>query len=103
MAAPISADFVDLVEHDHRVHRARVPEGSHEPAGERADVGPSVTADLGLIPDAAKRHPDELATGGLGDRLADARLARAGGADQREDCAGALVLLDPALDAQLLD
>ena len=50
-----------------------------------------------------RRHADELAPGGAGDRLADARLAGAGRADQREDGAGALVLGDAALDAQLLD
>ena len=48
-------------------------------------------------------HADELASGRAGDRLADRGLAGAGRADQREDRAGALVLGDAALDAQLLD
>ena len=60
-------------------------------------------ADLGLVADAAERHADELASGGAGDRLADRGLAGAGRADEREDRARALVVLDAALLAQLLD
>ena len=103
VAAPVGADLVDLVEHDHRVHRPGVAQRTDEPSGKRADVGPSVAADLGLVPDAAERHADELASGGAGDRLADRRLAGSGRTDQREDRAGALVVLDAALLAQLRD
>ena len=103
VAAPIGADLVDLVEHDHRVHRVRVPERPDQPAGERPDVRAPVAADLGLVADAAERHPDELASGRPCDRLADRGLAGAGRPDQGQDRAGLLVLVDPALDAQLLD
>jgi hypothetical protein len=103
IAAPVGPDLVDLVEEDHRVHRPGVAERANEAAGHRADVGAPVAADLGLVTDAAERHPHELAAGRAGDRLADRRLAGAGRADQGEDRAGALVLLDPALGAQLLD
>ena len=74
-----------------------------EPARQRADVGAAVAADLGLVADAAERHADELASGRTGDRLADRRLAGAGRADEREDRARALVVLDAALLAQLRD
>src|SRR5207253_7052959 len=40
---------------------------------------------------------------GAGDRLADRRLPRSGRADQRQDRAGAAVLLDSALLAELAD
>ena len=80
-----------------------VAQGADQPARQRADVGAPVAADLGLVAHAAERHADELATRGARDRLADRRLARAGRADQREDRAGALVLLDAALLAQLAD
>ena len=103
VAAPVGADLVDLVEHDHGVHGPSVAQRAHQAAREGADVGAAVAADLGLVADAAQAHADELASGGAGDRLADAGLAGAGRADQREDRAGALVLADAALDAQLLD
>ena len=67
----------------------------------RADVGAAVAADLRLVVDAAERHAHELAVQRAGDRLADRRLAGPGRADQRQDRAGALVLLDAALLAQL--
>ena len=103
VAAPVGADLVDLVEHDHRVHRPGVAQRADQAARERADVGAPVAADLGLVADAAERHAHELAAGRAGDRLADRGLAGAGRADQREDGAGAAVLLDAALHAQLLD
>ena len=101
VAAPVGADLVDLVQQDDRVHRPRVAEGADEPSRERADVGAAVAADLGLVPDAAERHPHELAVERAGDRLADRGLAGPGRADQGEDRAGALVGLDAALLAQL--
>ena len=78
-----------------------VAQRADEPARQRADVGAAVAADLGLVAHAAERHAHELAPGRAGDRLADRGLAGAGRADQREDRAGALVLLDPAVLAQL--
>ena len=101
VAAPVGADLVDLVEHDHRVHRPRVAQRAHQAARERADVGAPVAADLGLVADAAERHAHELAAGRAGDRLADRGLAGAGRADQGQDRAGALVLRDAAVGAQL--
>src|SRR5438477_534871 len=80
----------------------RYPRADQSPR-KRADVGAAVTADLGLVADAAEGHADELTPCGPGDRLADRRLAGAGRADQREDRTRALVFGDPALDAQLLD
>ena len=103
VAAPVGADLVDLVEHDHRVHRPGVAQRADQAARERADVRAPVAADLGLVADAAERHAHELAARRAGDRLADRGLAGAGRADQRQDRAGAAVLLDAALDAQLLD
>ena len=62
-----------------------------------------MAADLGLVADSAERHADELAAGRTGDGLADRGLARAGRPDQREDDAGALVVLDAPLLAELRD
>jgi hypothetical protein len=62
-----------------------------------------VAADLGLVADAAERHPDELAVQRPCDRLADRGLPRPGRPDQRQDRARALVLLDAALLPELAD
>ena len=101
VATPVRADLVDLVEHDHRVHGPGIAQGADEPARKRADVGAAMSADLGLVADAAERHADELASGRTRDRFPDRRLAGAGRADQREDRAGALVVLHAALLAEL--
>jgi hypothetical protein len=101
ISAPVRADLVDLVEQDHRVHRARVPERPDQPAGERADVGAPVATNLGLVAHATERHAYELAPGRTGDRLADRGLAGARGPDQREDRARLGVGLDAAVGAQL--
>ena len=61
VAAPVGADLVDLVEHDHRVHRPGVAQARGRAARQRADVGAPVAADLGLVADAAERHAHELA------------------------------------------
>ena len=62
-----------------------------------------MSADLGLVVDAAERHAHELAVQRARDRLADRRLAGSGRPDQGQDRARALVLLDAALLAQLAD
>src|SRR4029077_14523810 len=91
VAAPVGADLVDLVEEDDRVHRARVAERADQAARERADVRAPVTADLGLVADAAERHADELAAHRAGDGLADRGPAGARRADEGQDRAGLLV------------
>ena len=101
VSAPVGADLVDLVQEDHRVHRAGVPESPDQASGQRADVGAPVPADLGLIAHAAERHAHELAPGGAGDRLADRGLAGSRRADQRQDGPRLGVGLDATVCAQL--
>ena len=103
IAAPVGADLVDLVQHDHRVHRPGVTQRTHEPAGERADVGAPVAADLGFVTDAAERHADELAPGRARDRLADRGLPGSGRPDEGQDRAATPIGLDAALLAELRD
>ena len=65
-----------------------------------------MAANLGLVAHAAERHAHELASGRLGDRLAERGLADAGRADQAEDRSGQLVgalLHREVLDDALLD
>ncbi len=61
VAGVAGGQLVDLVEQHDRVHRAGLAHRPDDPAGQRADVGAPVAADLGLVADAAERDPDELA------------------------------------------
>ena len=101
IAAPVGAELVDLVEHDDGIHRAGVAQRAHEPAGQRADVGAAMAADLRLVANAAERHPDELPAGRSRDRFADRGLAGSRRPDQRQDDAGSAVLGHAALGPQL--
>ena len=85
IAAPVSAHLVDLVEHEDRVARPRDFHLLEDSSRHGADVGSPVTADLGLVVDAAEREPHELAPQGPGDRLAKAGLADAGRTDEAQD------------------
>ncbi len=89
VAAVVGADLVDLVEQDDRVHRAGLADRADDAAGQRADVGAPVAADLGLVADAAERHPDELAAHRAGHGLAQGRLADSGRAGQGQHGAAA--------------
>ena len=100
VAAPVGADLVDLVQHDHRVQRAGLAQRAHEPPRKRPDVGAPVPADLGLVADAAQADARELPPQGPGDRVAERGLARAGRPDQGQDHAAA-PLVQVALAPQL--
>src|SRR5439155_23258762 len=79
------AELVDLVEHLHRVARPGLAQVLDDVAGQRADVGAAMAADLGLVVDAAEADAREGAAGRLGDALAERGLADARGADEAED------------------
>ena len=64
--APVRADLVDLVQHEHRVAGARALDGLDDAARHGADVGPAVAADLGLVAHAAQAHAGEAAARGPG-------------------------------------
>ena len=91
IAAEIGAHLVDLVEQEQRVRGLRLAHRLDDLAGHRADIGPPMAADLGLVAHAAERHAHELAPGRLRDRLAERGLADAGRADQAQDRSGQLV------------
>src|SRR6185312_11234673 len=101
VAAEIHPELVDLIEKEDRVPRAGALHALDDPPGERADVGAAVAANLGLVPDAAKRHPDELPSQRTRDRFAERRLSDAGRADEAED--RALELPRELQDRQVLD
>ncbi len=60
IAAEIGAQLVDLVEDEHRVLRLRAAQPLDDLPRQRADVGPAMAADLGLVAHAAERHAHEL-------------------------------------------
>ena len=54
VAAEVGAQLVDLVEHEHRVLALRAAQALDDLAGQGADVGAAVAADLGLVAHAAQ-------------------------------------------------
>src|SRR2546423_4301073 len=85
VAPEIHADFVHFVEHEQRVDRAGGAHGLQDTAGQRADVGAPVTADLGLVVHAAQRDAHELAAHCLGNGFTQAGLAHAGRSHETQD------------------
>ena len=79
------AHFVDLIEHDHRVHHLNVLERLHQLARLGTDVGATVALDLGFVAHAADAETVERAPQRLGNRLADAGLAHPRRADQQHN------------------
>src|SRR5271155_2618250 len=54
VAAPVRAEFVDLVEQEQRVRGFRLLHPLNDLARHRADIGPPMTADLSLVTHAAQ-------------------------------------------------
>ena len=101
VAAHVRAHLVDLVDHDDRVHGAGVPDGPHDGAGHRADVGAPVPADLGLVAHAAHADARELTPQRAGDAAPQRGLAHAGGPREQDDRARRAAL--EACHRQLLE
>src|SRR5690606_8613305 len=85
-----SAQLVDFVEHQDAIAGAGLVHGLDDVAGQGADVGGAVAADLGFVVYAAQAQARELAPGGAGDALTQRCLAHAGGAYEAQDGAAAL-------------
>src|SRR5690606_11151113 len=95
------AHLVDLVEQEERVGLLCLAHRLDDLTGHRANVGTPVTTDLSLVAYAAERHTDELASGSLGDGLAERGLTNAGRSNEAEDRTLELILT--ALDRELFD
>ena len=85
VAPEVRAHLVDLIEQDHRVHRARLLDRVDDPAGERADIGAPVPANVRLVTHAAERDAHEGPIHRAGDRTPERGLADAGRPDEAED------------------
>ncbi len=81
----IEGEFIDLIQHEDRVLALDPAQRLKDPTGQRADICPAVTADLGLVTHAAQRGADELAPHGPRDGLSQRSLANAGRADEAQD------------------
>ena len=101
IAAEILAELVDLVEQEQRIAGPGLLQIGDDLARQRADVGPAVAADLGLVAHAAQRLAREFAARRPGDRAAERGLADAGRADQAQD--RALQPVGARLDRQIFD
>src|SRR5579872_5574472 len=88
IAAEVAADLVDLIDHDERISRPRIPDGADERAGHGPDVRAAVTANLRLVAHTAHRHTDEFAAHGARDGLAERGLAHPGRTDETQDRTG---------------
>ncbi len=71
IATEIGAELVDLVEDEQWIVRAGVADALNDAARQRPDVGASMSANLGLIANAAQRQPHELAPHRTGDRASE--------------------------------
>ncbi len=79
------AELVDFVEEEDRVLRPGLPHPLDDPPRHRADVGPPVATDVGLVARSAERDPHVLAAEGARDRLRDRGLSDAGRTGEKED------------------
>ena len=95
----IRTDLVDFIKQEHGVVALALPDGGHDAAGDRADIGPSVAADLRLVPYTAQGHVDELAPGGPGYGSCDGGLSYPRRPYQTED--GALLVFGEGEDGQV--
>ena len=91
VSTKVDAQFVDLVEHKHRVDRFCLAHGLDNTPGKSANVGAAVATYLRFVAYSAQAHTDEIAPQCLGDRFADRRLACTWRPDKAEDWAAHLV------------
>jgi hypothetical protein len=85
VAAEIHAQFVDLIEHEHRVVGARLLQALDDPSRQCPDIGAAMAPDLGLIPHPAERDAHEFAAQAPGNGLPQRGLAHAGWPHKTED------------------
>jgi hypothetical protein len=85
VAAEVHRHLVDLVEEKDGVDGSGLLHPLDDLAGEGADVGAAVAADLGLVANASQGETYEVPPRGAGDRLRERGLADSRGSDEAED------------------
>ena len=100
-ADAVPARLVHLVQQEEGVLHLGPPEGLDDAPGHGADVGPTVAADLGLVPHAPQRHALQGPAQDGRDAARQRRLAHPGGADEAQH--GSLDVAPQPLDRDVLD
>ena len=85
VAMKTGAELVDFVQHKHRVLGAGFSNSLDNVAGQSADIGAPVTADIRLIVYPAETLPHELPFHGPSDALPEGRLAHTRRTDKAQD------------------
>ena len=85
IATEIASQFIDFIQHHHRIVGFRALQSLNHLAGQRADVRPAVTANLGFIVHAAQGDAHELTSQRTGNGLAQRSLAHAWRPDKAQD------------------
>ena len=86
----IIAQLVDLVQQQQRIHGPAPDDGVNHPAGHGTDVGPAVSPDIRLIPDATQGEAGQLPVQRLGNADGNGGLAHSRRAHEAENLSLAL-------------
>ncbi len=79
------AELVHLVEHEDRIAGLGLADRLDDVAGQSADIGAPMAADLGLVVQTAEAYALEFPPRGARDRLTQGGLAHAGRADETQN------------------
>src|SRR5262249_52652205 len=85
IAAKITADFVDLVEHEHRVVHAGATHRLNDAPGHGADIRAAMATQLRLVMHTTEAQALELTADGSRDRLPEGGFADSRRTDETED------------------
>ena len=66
IAAPVGADFVNFVQHNHGVAGAGIPQGTDYASGNGPNIGAAVAANFCFVPHAAEADAHHLAPDSAG-------------------------------------
>ena len=101
IAAEVRRHLVDFIQQEQGVTHPDLAHVLQDLARHRADVGPPMATDLGLVTHPAQTHANELAVHRAGDGAAQRGLAHTRRAHQAENRSAQL--LDALLHRQILD
>src|SRR4030095_6282695 len=85
ITAKVVADFVDLVQHEHRIVDAGAANRLDHPSRHGSDISPAMAAQFSLVMHAAEAKAFEFAADSASDRLAQRSFPHAGGTDETKN------------------
>ena len=74
----VGSEFVNFIEHNKRIARPCLYNGTDNPAGHGTDIGLPMSPDIRLIVHTAERNPHQLTVRSFGDTHGNARFSRSG-------------------------